>query len=181
MDSELAIINTDFGTKQLSGNVELFKRLLLRFADEYQQSEQKLSEFQRQHNLEEMQIHVHTIKGVSGNLGLDKMHSVARHVDGQLKLQIGEVDLADLFSALNETIAQIQQYAGETDSNSSTSNASPEREKLIQALRQQMFVSDSDLDEFFTNSGHNQAQQQEIRSAIDDLDYPKALELLDGE
>ena len=79
------LINFEFGTKQLSGNLALYKRLLGRFSTDYKHTREKLAEFVQLNNLQEMQLLVHTIKGVSGNLGLDRLHNSAVALDASLK------------------------------------------------------------------------------------------------
>ena len=51
MDSNFTLINFDFGTRQLSGNLDLYKKLLGRFATEYQHASEKLAEFAQLNNL----------------------------------------------------------------------------------------------------------------------------------
>lgn len=182
MDSNLALINFDFGTKQLSGNLALYTRLLGRFASDYEHTSEKLAEFEQLNNLEEMQLLVHTIKGVSGNLGLDRLHQGAKSLDNSLKL--GTID-AQLVSQLTllmaSTLSEINQHGQSTANNENTANRMViSKQYLIEELQKQRFISDEKLNEFIDGSGLPSAQQQSLKSAIDQLDYPAALEILEG-
>ncbi len=183
MDSSYAIINKDFGTKQLSGNEAMYKRLLQRFVDEYQDSEQKLAEFKQLNNHEAMQIHVHTIKGVSGNLGLDQLHQIAKVVDSQLKeMASADIELQDLIAAINVSLSHISEYVNEGDTSSDNASApsSPITQEFIEALKQQRFISDEMLERFFAQATLSEQQRQAVSDAIDDLDYAQALTLINS-
>ena len=182
MDSGYAIINKDFGTKQLSGNESMYKRLLQRFVDEYQNSEQKLAEFKQLNNHEAMQIHVHTIKGVSGNLGLDHLHQIAKRVDAQLKeANSTEIDLQDLIAGISVSIEHIANYTSENQSTAgegTTATQSATTQSFVDALKQQRFISDDMLHQFFAQSNLTEQQRQAVSDAIDDLDYAQALNVI---
>ncbi|MDM7860042.1 Hpt domain-containing protein [Alteromonas sp. ASW11-36] len=177
MEQQTNIINTSFGLQQLSGNETLYKRLLLRFHDEYQHSERKLSEIQQLNNLEAMQLLVHTIKGVSGNLGLDLLHLAAKSKDQEIKRATDcNVDLAPFIAALNTTLEAVVSYCDD-GSNQALSNTAGD--EVITALRQQRFVSDEKLHAFLAASDLSEQQKQAIVTAVDDLDYATAVEIID--
>jgi HPt (histidine-containing phosphotransfer) domain-containing protein len=182
MDSNFTLINFDFGTRQLSGNLDLYKKLLGRFATEYQHASEKLAEFAQLNNLEEMQLLVHTIKGVSGNLGLDQLHHTAGSLDSLLKTGVIE---PTLLSDLGETIAATRTEI-ELQCNTSTADqanvgqSDVSKQQLIEELQKQRFISDDRLSEFVNASDLPDNQQQELKSCIDQLDYAAALEILEN-
>ncbi|WP_124748935.1 Hpt domain-containing protein [Alteromonas facilis] len=178
MSTELAIINTEFGLKQLSDNESLYKKLLLRFFEEYQQSGQTLAEFKQQNNHDAMHLHVHTIKGVSGNLGLDYLHSVAKNTDEDVKANGSNVDIDALVSALTKTIAAIDTYCNGSSASTEAPTRSEGTEALRQALVEKRFISDEQVTECLADSSLSQEQKQNIQDAIDDLDYDLALSIL---
>ena len=186
MENQLLLVNLDFGTKQLGGNAELFIRLLGRFEDEYQDAEGKLAEFTQHDNLEAMQLLVHTIKGVSGNLGLEQLAVSAKHAEDQVKA--GSIDpnlIAVLVDTLNQTLVEIKRVrSGHTgDSRASTPSIQPtgkHLDQLISALQQQRFISDEMLDNAIHESQLSDADVAQLQAAILDLDHTRALALLGG-
>lgn len=182
MDSNLALINFDFGTKQLSGNLALYTRLLGRFASDYELTCEKLAEIDQLNNLEEMQLLVHTIKGVSGNLGLDHLHHSARGLDDALKS--GSTDpqlLAELKSSVKQTLSEIKRYEQEGNTNENpVTNASISKQQLVEELQKQRFISDEKLSTFLETSDLAIQHQQNLKNAIDELDYAVAIEILES-
>lgn len=182
MDSNLTLINLDFGTQQLSGNLALYKRLLGRFASDYEHTSEKLAEFAQLNNLEEMQLLVHTIKGVSGNLGLDRLHHSASRLDSSLKTGLMEPDLlSNVVQTTAETLSEIQQLCHTGDSNEAAPDkAQVSKQQLIEELQKQKFISDDRLSEYIEATDLAHDQQQGLKNAIDQLDYAAALEILEN-
>lgn len=179
MEQQTNLINTGFGLHQLSGNETLYKRLLMRFYDEYQHSERKLAEIQQLNNLEAMQLLVHTIKGVSGNLGLDVLHLAAKSKDQEIKRALDcSVDLAPFNEALNATLQAVVSYCGNGEESAPDADDSANNE-VVEALRQQRFVSDEKLHAFLAASEFSAQQKQAIISAVDDLEYATAVDIID--
>ncbi|MEQ5807144.1 Hpt domain-containing protein [Alteromonas sp. NFXS44] len=87
MDSAEKIINLEFGLSQLSGNKTLFLRLLQKFADEYQHASDKLQTLLDNCDWQEARVYIHTIKGVSSNLGINQLHLTCKEAENELKAQ----------------------------------------------------------------------------------------------
>lgn len=176
MNAELLLINKEFGLKQLSDNEALYKKLLLRFLQEYRESAQKVAEFQTQNNQDAMQLLVHTIKGVSGNLGLDYLHSIAKVTDDDVKSQGASAELSSLQSALSQTLAQIEEYCDASAANAGNTNQALDEFK--QALSAHRFISPEQLDDFLEAAQIPAHKHAAMHEAIADLDYTTAQTLL---
>ncbi|MBT0584834.1 Hpt domain-containing protein [Alteromonas oceanisediminis] len=186
MENQALLVDLDFGTKQLGGNTALFVKLLGRFEDEYQDAESKLAEFQQHNNLETMQLLVHTIKGVSGNLGLERLAKEAKKVEALVKRDsLDDESLQTLIHTLNQTLTEIQavrnQHTRSSDENTrhvAQTHSGEHVEALTKALQQQRFISDELFDNATAQSNLSQADKEALQSAILDLDYPRALAIL---
>ncbi|MBU2978062.1 Hpt domain-containing protein [Alteromonas sp. C1M14] len=197
MDSAAKIIDLEFGLSQLSGNKTLFLRLLQKFADEYQDSEDKLNTMLRNEQWQEAKIHLHTIKGVAGNLGISRLHQACKQTEDELKANPGT---PSSFSAFCFTLSTTLSYIDELHQTPSLIDAPPQRspqatatsplptnessllapEAFIQALEQSEFIAQDQLDEWLTETTSDPALQQSVRDAIDELDYDTALTLVRG-
>ena len=182
MDSKLDLINLEFGTKQLSGNQALYKRLLARFSADYKHTSEKLAEFEQLNNLEEMQLLVHTIKGVSGNLGLDQLHSSASAMDASLKVaHIDQALLNNLHHDLKCTLAEIDSQCNQSSGTSSATLLAYSAAQLTNDLQHQRFITNEKLTAFLESCELSQAKQQVLKDAIDQLDYDLALQTLESD
>ncbi|MBU3022338.1 Hpt domain-containing protein [Aestuariibacter sp. A3R04] len=192
MDSSDTLIDLKFGLSQLSGNSELFLRLLQKFSDEYVTAEDKLSLFFNQHNWDSARTYLHTIKGVAGNLGITKLHHASRQAENELKSASEPPASFHLFcDTLRATLTYIQtlqaspvllngdipaEQADESELQRSSETTAPD--DFIRALAQNEFIAQEQLDAWLAVSTPDSGKQQQIRDAIDDLDYDNALALL---
>jgi PAS domain S-box-containing protein len=90
-------INTNAALERLGGNTELFKEILSRFVDEYADIDQKLDKALAESNSQEQYQIVHNIKGVSGNIGADKLFSIADKLCMALKEDADTTNLFEKF------------------------------------------------------------------------------------
>lgn len=187
MENQPVLVNVEFGLSQLSGNSDLLERLLGRFLDEYQNANQKLSEFHQHNNHDEMRIFVHTIKGVSGNMGFEKLAVIAKTVEAQAKEHsVQDDDLDELKETLTETIEHIKQLNLKETTNQAppevpepTQSVNNSLSELKSALREHRFISDEMFNEYVEQSDLSAETIESVREAIADLDYPLALSILD--
>ncbi|MEG3767621.1 Hpt domain-containing protein [Alteromonas sp. 14N.309.X.WAT.G.H12] len=194
MDSATEIIDLEFGLSQLNGNKTLFLRLLQKFADEYQHSEDKLNTMLQNGQWQEAKNHLHTIKGVAGNLGITRLHQACKQTETELKAQSAIPSTFPSFcltlSATLSYVTQLQQTPSLIDSptkaTSSTNAPATQEGKIaapetfIQALEQNEFIAQDQLDEWLNETTSDLALQQTVKDAIDELDYDTALTLIRG-
>ncbi|TPV61838.1 Hpt domain-containing protein [Aestuariibacter sp. GS-14] len=176
-------INFEFGLKQLNGNIALLYRLLRKFADEYRDIDTRLTALLEQQDFAGAEILVHTLKGVSGNLGCNAVFDASKIVNQQIKsLESNSDDLTVLFTQVNATVAIID--ALPTEGDASGASATPQSDSkaavklLMQALTNHEFISTDKLNGWFDAMGATPMQRQQIGSAIDELDYDTAQQYL---
>lgn len=183
MEQQLEIINLEFGLSQLSGNRSLLIKLFGKFSMEYQGLPEKLVEMNAQENMSAYKQAVHTIKGVSGNLGLNALHQAAKGLESAV-ISGENIDSSyQHFNAiLAETLAQIKLLSAEPESetNETQSQSSGKNglNELIGMLKRNQFIPPDELAELLTQCDVSESIKQDLSSAISDLDYPLALSLL---
>ncbi len=183
MQSATQLIDLTFGINQLSGNKSLLFTLLQRFSDEYAQSDAKLQSHFAEGEWEKARVFIHTLKGVAGNLGLVALHEQSKLAELALK---NDEDVppsyADFIVTLDATLAEITQLAnsGEDNTNTATADSGTQASALVSALENNEFIPQQQLDEWLDALPLNADSKSEISEAIDELDYDKALSLLNA-
>ncbi|MDG6096486.1 Hpt domain-containing protein [Alteromonas sp. ZYF713] len=185
MQEQPMVIDFDFGLRQLNGNRSLLYRLLRKFAAEYQSLDTRLQTMLAQQEITEAENLVHTLKGVSGNLGCTAVYQSSRLVNEELKLGKPEQSsLKELIHRLAETIRVIEELPDDSELNSSA-KAAPSDEKqqtyqaLSQALQHHEYINDEKLNNWLTTLELNSSHQQELVDAVSSLEYDKALAILE--
>jgi len=77
MDQSTTVVDIDFGMSQLSGNKKLLFTLLGKFTDEYRSLDADLQAHVAKGDFNKAYSIVHTLKGVTGNLGLFALHNAS--------------------------------------------------------------------------------------------------------
>lgn len=93
------IVDFEFINNQVGNDEELALSLLHQFATENLDLIDKLAPLINQSDFDEAQKLVHSLKGVSGNLGIARVHNVSKVLDKELKAPSG-VSLAELTELL---------------------------------------------------------------------------------
>ena len=176
-------IDFEFGLRQLNGNEALLHRLLRKFADEYRDIGTRLPALLSAQDIAGAEILVHTLKGVSGNLGCNAVFEASRSINQQLKASdVNNNDIADLLQQVNQTIALIDALPSGDDATNSTSEEKPESKIALQALTVALnnheFISIDKLNSWLDAIAASPMQRQQITNAIDELDYDAAKALL---
>ena len=138
-----------------------------------------------QQEMTEAENLVHTLKGVSGNLGCSAVYQSSRLVNEELKLGKPEQSsLKELIQRLAETIRVIDELPDDSAINAGT-NAAPSDEKqqtyraLCQALEHHEYINDEKLNNWLKTLNLNSSDQQELVDAVSSLEYDKALAILE--
>ncbi len=112
--------------KRINHNIPLFLRLLQKFAVNYRNFAANLKKKLEAGELEEAERMVHTLKGVSGNIGAADIHRYAVLLDKKLKKN-EKIDTAivseELNRLLNPLIGAIEDLAPSTDRKKKKKNA----------------------------------------------------------
>ncbi len=179
MESTSPLIDTDFGISQLSGNRDLYITLLGKFSDEYRDLNDKLQTAMRQGQYDEAFALVHTVKGVTANLGLTALHHASKQIEIAIR---GKEALPEDYSGfvliLKRTLNAIEAL-GETSDAASTGTHTPSaRAELVTTLEAREFIPETKLNEYIQELTISHWEQQALRNAVDELDYDKAIDIL---
>ena len=98
-------INSSTAIARLGGNQALHARLLGRFAEDQRNFTARLEDAQARGAVDEMILLVHTVRGLAGNIGADKLGKLAGELEACLKKQPTETErIAQLRQALDESL-----------------------------------------------------------------------------
>lgn len=110
----MTIFDTDFAISQLNGNHDLLCCLLNKFIDDYRDTYNTVNGLVAEQNYAEATMLVHTVKGITGNLGMKALHEESNTLEQACKS--GNVEPAQMTSfsqCLNDTISAIELYINE--------------------------------------------------------------------
>ncbi|GAA0857641.1 Hpt domain-containing protein [Aliiglaciecola litoralis] len=185
MVNQAEIIDLKFALSQLSGNHALLIKLLGKFSTEYIDLPERLTNMQANGDARSYQSIVHTIKGVSGNLGLNALHDKAKKLESSLlSEQDTTADFIEFKAVLEQTLQQIQDLSAETTKVATEappqSPAQVAQKQLYDTLQRNEFLPPEKLDALLGECQFPILKQRQLENAISDLDYPEALHILDS-
>ena len=190
MDKSTTLVDLEFGMSQLSGNKKLLFTLLGKFTDEYRLLDANLQALMEKEQYDDAYSLMHTLKGVTGNLGLFALHNDSKQIESAIR---NEQQLPGNYPQfvvlLNDTVAEVDSLtaepaASEAQTNATdnvTNNAAAERaeKQLVAALKASEFISQTTLDEWLNAMNLSDEKRAAIIEAVDELDYEEALATLD--
>ena len=74
--------------------MKLYKELLIKFRDDYSNSFHEIKAALNNDNLEEAERFAHSIKGIAGNIGINKLHKIAGDFEAVIRMR--EADRYDI-------------------------------------------------------------------------------------
>jgi len=184
MDQSATVLDIDFGMSQLSGNKTLLLTLLNKFSDEYRTLGDDLQALVEQGDFDNAYSLIHTLKGVTGNLGLFALHEASKPVELSVR---NDKRLPDDYTAfvylLSQTMSAIETLSAapvaEAPAKQDSVAAEHARQQLLAALKASEFISQSKLDEWLNAISLPAEAKQHIENAVDELDYEEAISQLD--
>ena len=177
-DPILSIFDSKFATNQFSGNQSLLVKILGKFIYQYQDFDALITEYLQQQNFEAAKQQVHTIKGVSGNLGMKALHNACNQLEMKLNNQVTDYTLKEFLQVFKQTLTLVQNYSTE-NAVEEMSTVGPEKTQLIAALKRNEFISESKMYNYTKTLDLSSDKLNQLKQAIQDLDYPIAIELLE--
>jgi HPt (histidine-containing phosphotransfer) domain-containing protein len=180
-ETDFAIFDAEFATKQFSGNHVLLTQILGKFISQHQDFDTVLTELIQQGNMETSAHHVHTLKGVSGNLGMTALYNACKTFEEHLASNVSQESLNDLVEVFRQTMIAVNNFSAPDAPQVSENDGLPKSEKaaLIAALKSNEFISDSKMQGYLQSMSLDNETQAQLLQAINDLDYPKAIQLLE--
>ncbi|GEM_PF-1334208 len=181
-------VNANYALSQVSGNQSLITRLQQKFIKDFRASDHLMQNLFVQGELEQIQKLAHSIKGVSGNLGLEKLHLTCKLLETNIALNDREATdyWINQFSwILGETLKQIEQII---EGSVPEDTAEPEIniEQLISSLLQ--IKNSLENDEFIDPDKLTELKQltkldaqkeyKQLLENIDHYDHDSAIDLI---
>jgi len=184
MSTNLPLLNYDFALNQLGGNEALLSKMLGRFVAEFAIVPSEISAFLEGSDINSAKIKVHTVKGISGNLGLQALFDCATRFETELRAeQSTQTTLLEFTQITSETCIEIQKMQQKETPTVEKNEASlaPEKSKieLIERLKRNEFIDDDTLAEMVASLGLSEASRKNLMSLIEDLQYPEAIAIID--
>lgn len=181
-DQDLATFDEDFALNQFSGNQSLLIQILKKFISQNEGFKLELQTSLQQNDLETAKRQVHTLKGVTGNLGMKALHHACKDVENIIEQNPSFDDLNDFLKLVDITILAAQNYGvvkePEATSTPPASSSSSDKEQLISALKRNEFLSDAKLDQYINGAQLSPEDSQKLKKHIDDFDYTNAIAML---
>ncbi len=176
MTQAITLIDLEFGISQLSGNKALLLTLLNKFSDEYRQTGDKMQQYFANNDFAAARTHIHTLKGVAGNLGLNALFQASKSLDDALK---GADNVPEEYPAfiiiLTDTLEAISHVDDGPAATSDSSRDSAAKAALINALKANEFIPQTQLDDWLNAIYQDESSRNAVRENIDELDYQSAL------
>lgn len=186
MNQEPIIFDAQFALQQFSGNQPLLLKMLQKFTEQYAGIEQQLRAFLDASDLDSVKQQIHTIKGVSGNLGMNALHQASREFERDIKEQAEQASANHYLRVVKQTFAAVDEYvaANQPETPAQTTGrpasfCSQTKQDLLALLKRNEFITGDKLDNLIGGCALEQRQQVTLRRAIDDLDYATAISLLE--
>lgn len=191
MKLELKGIDTESGVKRIGGNLKSYIRLLNKFTENYRNFEYQ---YNKSKNEEEKNRLVHSLKGVSGNIGANELYRAAIDLEKALKEKQIKTISAQLnhvtaeLEIVTNSVSQIDQSILLEDSSTEAGiiTDTEEIKRRLKKLKEYLDKYNSRSLEVFNeikttleNKGLNE-KSEEMRSCLEKYDFNNALAVLDG-
>jgi histidine phosphotransfer protein HptB len=183
MDNIAPLIDHEFALKQFSGNSALLLKMFGKFLEQYKTVDTLLQDLFSKKDIKNLKLQVHTVKGVSGNLGMKALHVASREFETQLEENTVQHALHNYIDVIHQTLNQVEQVITDGVSPERPGNVLPPqltdtKQRLLSALNRNEFITQSKLTEFLKELSLNEEQKSALKSSIGDFDYEKAKNIL---
>lgn len=99
-------LDIEFGLRMLSGETELYEKLLQKFSENYYNAPFLIKGMIEEGKINEAGIMAHSIKGLSGNMGALKLKEICAHLENKLKNNEHQ-DVHETLEKLEEEVDQV--------------------------------------------------------------------------
>jgi HPt (histidine-containing phosphotransfer) domain-containing protein len=179
--SDLSIFDAQFAINQFSGNESLLVQILEKFIQQYQSFDTLISEQLQQEDLQTAKQQLHTLKGVSGNLGMKALYQACKDLEDSLANQETDTTLENFLKVFKQTLTLILSFSAKkgTEEIPETAPKKDDKALLIAALKRNEFISESKIQSYGQALDLSSEKLNELKQAIDNLDYSTAIALLE--
>jgi HPt (histidine-containing phosphotransfer) domain-containing protein len=179
--SDLSIFDAQFAINQFSGNESLLVQILEKFIQQYQSFDTLISEQLQQEDLQTAKQQLHTLKGVSGNLGMKALYQACKDLEDSLANQETDTTLENFLQIFKQTLTLVLSFSAKkaTEKPPEAVTKKDDKALLIAALKRNEFISESKLQSYGQTLDLSSEKLDELKQAIDNLDYTNAIALLE--
>ncbi len=184
MPIDLPILNYAFAVNQLGGNEVLLRKTLGKFVSEFEETSAEVTDLIDNNDLKAAKMKVHTVKGISGNLGLQALFDCTSKFDAELRSgEYSQETLQQFTLLVSQTCLEIKQMENAEDSEYQFREPTlpPEKSKidLIKRLKKSEFIDDQKLMSLISGLGLLENDAKNLLQLIEDLQYHQAIELIE--
>lgn len=143
------------------GNKKLYKKIFIEFCTGFNDSVNNLKKMLEENNIEEATRLVHTIKGISGNLGAMELYSASERLEKMFKESI---------------------TSSSSDQTLDSKKIKESLKKLYKLIKEDSFDCQDSLDELteaFGNNGRFSSEIKQLSNFIQNFEYDKALPVVE--
>ena len=180
-------VDTRSGLARVGGKVSVYRKILQQFARSQADAPARIRNALMRGDRETAEREAHTVKGVAGNIGADKVQELAKALEAAIREEadtdglITELDRA--VSKLVESLASLtvkQATAEEARPNMEASELLPKLDELQTLLEAYDGEAVEVISEIASQTAHTSLAQsiRELAERIDDFDFDLALERL---
>lgn len=180
--TDFDMFDAEFATRQFSGNHALLIQILDKFIAQHQDFDNELTQQLRVNDFDAVKHNVHTLKGVSGNLGMTALYNECKVFEQHLATeQISDEQRDMLLHTFKQTLSVVKAFneQGSAPMAPEEKASNSEKSNLIAALKGNEFISDGKMQSYLASLDLAPNVQEQLQQAIHDLDYPKAIQLLE--
>jgi two-component system sensor histidine kinase/response regulator len=190
--SEIAGLDVADGLNRVAGNRKLYRSLLGQFVDQQADTVSAVRASLAREDFASAERLVHTLKGVSGNLGAKALSGLAAELERSLRnrnAQSLEAGLSGIAPELARLMEAIRNFlaAGATDAPLRTSiSDSTETVRLLRHLKQMLADDDGAALDYLLQAREriggaiSEADLDSLQKAVGDFDFTAALDRLTG-
>lgn len=187
-EQNLITFDADFALSQFSGNQSLLIQILAKYVDQNNDFAAQLTSSLQQGDIDTAKRQVHTLKGVTGNLGMKALNHACKKVEDEIEQHSANIQLDDFFKLIDATVLIAKNYGVKPElpvepitpaQSQPASTQSSEKEQFITALRRNEFFSDAKLEQYINAAGLSAQETEKLKLYIDNFDYASAISMLD--
>jgi len=185
-------VNTKDGLERMGGSREKYESLLERFVRSYTGDIGFIRSFYEDGDMDSFNLHVHTVKGSSGNIGAYSLHKSAVELEETAAEEPSEImEKLEIFEKnMSEVCTEIKNYLSHRKINKQDTGDLPDSKKademisrLMKLLKQSDFEAKSCFKEL---KGHflkelERSKVDELEKYIERYDFENALSVLEDE
>lgn len=133
---QMEAIDTEDGLMRVTGNEDLYRRILMKFYENNETLKNEVKDLIAKSDYEMARRMVHTVKGVSGNIGAKSLQSAAE----QFEYAIRDKDMLNLDTAANTFLAELQRVLDDIRPYAKEDNGEPK----VKSSKDEMQVGNND-------------------------------------